>query len=76
MTLFGIKDVLQGKTTFDRMITNPRDTLYWIPAISDEPESGIVLACPEGVNLYDTGYRRNWSDLMARPLLGQLCPQR
>jgi hypothetical protein len=76
MALIGIKDVLQGTTTFDRTIMNPRGTLYWIPATSDGPESGIVLACPQGINPYDAGYRRNWSDLMARPLLGKICVQR
>jgi hypothetical protein len=55
---------------------NPRGTLYWIPTTSDGPESGIVLACPPGINLYDAGYQRNWSDLMARPLLGKICVQR
>ena len=76
MLLLGIKDVLQGKTTFDRMTAPPRGALYWMPTMSDGPGSGIVVACPEGINPYDAGFQRNWSDLMVRPLLGPICRER
>lgn len=76
MALLGIKDSLQGKMTFDRMIRNPRGTLCWVPASNDASQSGSVLVCPENINLYDLGYQRNWEDLMGRPLLGPVRPER
>ena len=76
MTLFGILDVLQGRTTFDRMITNPRGTLYWIPTASDAPQPGSVHICPGNINLYDHGYQSNWEDLMARPLFAPISAER
>lgn len=72
MALLGIRDSLQGKMTFDRMITHPRGTLYWIPATSQRSQAGSVFLCPVNINLYDSGYQRNWEDLMARPLLGPM----
>ncbi|CCA66745.1 hypothetical protein PIIN_00426 [Serendipita indica DSM 11827] len=76
LLILGIRDVLQGHTTFDRII-GPRGKLYWIPADDDDTLSeGEVIACPSGVNAYDLGWQRNWADLVARPLIGTVCLDR
>jgi hypothetical protein len=71
-----MRDALKGRTTFDRMIVNPRGTLYWIPAQGEEQPPGMAVVCPPDINPYDLGYQSNWADLVHRPLFGPLNRER
>lgn len=76
MAIFGIRDVLKGSTTFDKMISKPRGTLYWIPAGADGQSAGMVVPCQPETNPYGFGYWHNWEDLMERPFYGDVSDKR
>ncbi|KAG9058166.1 hypothetical protein FS842_000920 [Serendipita sp. 407] len=73
LLMLSVRDVLKGQTTFDRLIASPHGITVWIPERAAAEVPGRVLNLPQGViRLYDLGYRRNWADLMERPLFGLL----